>query len=707
MAFATHDMSINLLLRAAVQSHRAGEIDGAIAAYVAVLEREPSCFDALHLLGIAELQRGGAVQALGWFDRAVAANESSAAAHAHRGAALRELGRSAEALNDLNRAIALDPSHVSALSNRAAVLLDRGDAAGALESADKALALDPNHAVALYNRVTALQMLGHLRKALGACERALRALPGDADLLARYAVLLRDAGRTAEALVACRDALSQRPSDAALWVNQAHLLAELGRHAAAAASYRRAHEIDPSMPYLPGWRAHAQLRIADWDGLKELCAEVASGIDAGRVVCEPFVSLLLPLSRRQLRRCAEAHSRHVSGLPRPTSPPPELPPSARRLRVGYFSADFHEHPTAQLIAGAFELHDRDRFEITAFALGPPIHDSMRARLRAGVDRFIDLHDLSDAEAVDISRRLGIDIAVDLGGYTRCGRSSIFAGRVAPVQVGWLGFPGTCGSPTFDYLIADEVIVPAAHAADYAETVIRLPHCYQPNDSKRPIGGRTPTRAALGLPGNAFVFCCFNNPAKITPEVFEIWMRLLRRLPESVLWLLDENPAATEQLGQHAQAHGVERRRLIFAPRQPTPEHLARHRTADLFLDTWPYNAHTTASDALWGGLPLLTMQGETFASRVASSILKAVGLPELITHSPSAYESLALELATHRGELSRLRRRLYTQRTLCPLFDTMRFTRDLEAAYLAIWERHPVCNARGSSASGWLPVSMS
>lgn len=690
------DNSSRSLVQTALALHCAGKSDAAIAAYAEVLECDPRCFDALHLLGLVELQRGNPATALGWFDLAIAENRTSAAAHTHRGAALRELGRSAEALSALDRAIALDPRHVSALSNRAAVLLDQGQPAKALAAADRALALDPNHGVSLYNRVSALHELGRPREAIVSCEHALRVLPASADLLARYSSLLRDAGRPSEALRACERALAQCPHDAALLANRGHLLSELGQHASAAASYRHAHAIDPTLPYLPGWRAHAQLRIADWEGLEELQDEIASGIDAGKRVCEPFVSLLLPLSRHQLRRCAELHTRSLSDRRCRCPAEDEIEEGAPvasqaregRLRIGYFSADFHDHPTSQLVAGVIEHHDRERFEVTAFALGAPIEDDMRARLRVGADHFVDLHNHSDADAVRISRLLGIDIAVDLGGYTRGSRSGIFVRRAAPIQVSWLGFPGTSGSPVFDYLIADDVVAPTAHADDYSEELVRLPHCYQPNDSRRQIGEETPSRAALGLPRDAFVFCCFNNPAKIAPEVFDVWMHLLRRLPDSVLWLLDENPAATQQLGLHAENRGIDPRRLIFAPRRPTAEHLARHRLADLCLDTWPYNAHTTASDALWAGVPLLTLQGATFGSRVAASLLQAVGLPELITGSLPDYESLALELGTNRARLRQLRQQLELQRTACPLFDTVGFTSDLESAYLTMWSRN-------------------
>jgi protein O-GlcNAc transferase len=678
--------SIRSALISAVALHSAGATDAAVVRYLAILEHEPHCFDALHLLGVAELQRGNPQTALVWLNLALA-EDSTPACHAHRGAALRELGRSAEALEALNRALELDPCHLAALSNRAAALLDQGDAAAALESADRALALAPGHPVALYNRMSSLRELGRWREALAACEQALSILPASVELLAHYSALLRKAGRTHEALQVCERALVLRGPDAALWANRGHLLSELGNHAAAAASYRRAYELDRTLPHLPGWRLHAQLRIADWEGLGELYGEIAAGIDAGRAVCEPFVAMLAPLPRYHLRRCAELHTQLLRGSPS-SEPYLRVVPTDGRVRLGYFSADFYDHPTSQLVAGVIEHHDRSRFEVTAFSLGKPVKDAMNTRLRAGFDHFIDLNGCSDSEAARLARQLGIDIAIDLGGYTRECRSGIFLRRAAPLQVSWLGFPGTLGAPFIDYLIADGVVAPEAHASDYAEALVRLPHCYQPNDATRRIAERIPTRAELGLPDYAVVFCCFNNPAKIAPEVFAVWMRLLRRLPASVLWLLDENPAATAQLRRHAQSHGVDAERIIFAPRRPTAEHLARHQAADLFLDTWSYNAHTTASDALWSGLPLLTLQGETFGSRVAASLLRAVGLPELIVESVADYEALAFELATDGGRLTALRQRLGAQRSDHPLFDTPRFTRDLETAYVTVWKRH-------------------
>jgi predicted O-linked N-acetylglucosamine transferase (SPINDLY family) len=351
-----------------------------------------------------------------------------------------------------------------------------------------------------------------------------------------------------------------------------------------------------------------------------------------------------------------------------------------KIRLGYYSADFHSHATAYLAAELFERHDRERFEVVAFSFGPSRpEDPMQRRLRGAFDEFLEVDRLSDAEVVRLSREREIDIAVDLKGFTQNERHRIFAYRAAPVQVNYLGYPGTLGAPYMDYLVADPILIPEMSREHYAEKIAYLPHSYQPNDRHRPIAERVFTRAELGLPEAGFVFCCFNNAYKITPETFDSWMRILQRVEGSVLWLL----AGSENLRREAQARGVSGRRLVFAGRMDLPEHLARLRLADLFLDTLPYNAHTTASDALWAGLPVLTCLGESFAGRVAASLLNAVGLPELITHSREQYEALACDPR----RLGELRARLAENRSRAPLFDTALFTRHLEDAYLQMYRR--------------------
>jgi predicted O-linked N-acetylglucosamine transferase (SPINDLY family) len=362
--------------------------------------------------------------------------------------------------------------------------------------------------------------------------------------------------------------------------------------------------------------------------------------------------------------------------------------SQDRIRVAYVSSDFRNHAIGFLTVGLFEHHDRSRFEMTAISIGVDQNSDVRRRIRNSVEHFIDAKADSDQHIVDLIRGSKIDIAVDLNGFTIGARPNIFARRPTPIQVNYLGYPGTLGANYYDYIVADRTLIPDNECEFYAENVVWLPNSYQANDNQRPISENTPTRSDCGLPDDAFVFCCFNNAFKIMPTIFDIWMRLLKAREGSVLWLLESNPAVSANLRREAESRGVSSERLIFAPRIPLADHLARQRQADLFLDTLPYNAHTTASDALWAGLPLLTCIGSTFAGRVAASLLNAAGLAELITTSLEDYEALALKISNDPGVLASLKDRLALEHDKCPLFNTERFTRHIEAAYTTMWERY-------------------
>jgi predicted O-linked N-acetylglucosamine transferase (SPINDLY family) len=367
----------------------------------------------------------------------------------------------------------------------------------------------------------------------------------------------------------------------------------------------------------------------------------------------------------------------------PASLPPGHPSQARpgRLRVGYLSWDFHQHATSYLVAELFELHDRDRFEVFAYSYGPDDGSAIRARIRGGCEHFADVAGESFIEIAQRIRLNRIDVLVDLKGYTLGSRPQILALRPAPVQVNWLGFPGSMGTECVDYILADPFVIPEGAERHYAEKVVRLPDCYQVNDRKREISAFTPSREECGLPAAGVVFCSFNQTAKILPDVFARWMRILKAVPGSVLWLLETNRWASANLRRAATEQGVAAERLVFATRKPLPEHLARYRVADLSLDTYPYTSHTTASDALWAGCPLVTRAGETFASRVAGSILINAGMRELVTDDLAGYERRILELATSPGWLQEIRRKLQASRDSCALFDTPRFVRNLESAY--------------------------
>lgn len=646
-------------LAEALAAHRRGDLATARRLYEALLADQPGHADALHLLAVLDGQEGQVDAALAGFDRALAVAPGLAAAWSNRSALLRDAGRLAEALASAERALALQPDDARALNNRAAALLDLGRAGDALPSAERSLALDPRDPAAQHNHGKALLALGRTEAALRAFEQALALAPtlaasraGRIDALAALGEAQLAAGRGVEALTLLQQALEEAPDT----------------------------------PFLFGRWLDARLKLCDWDGLDAALATLVSGLDAGRALATPFVALHLPLSLAQQQRAARLFSATLAAeaADRPPDPPPA--PDGR-LRVGFFSADFREHATARLSVGLIEQLDRTRVEATAYAFGPPADDALRARLQAAFEHFVDVSALDDAAVVRLARERGLQIALDLGGPTRGARPGLFARRLAPLQVAWLAYPGTQGARWIDALIADAVVVPPAHAPSYDEALLRLPHSYQANDPRRPRAA-APPRAALGLPAEGFVFCAFHAPAKIEPEVFAVWMRLLRQRPGSVLWLLQPDARAAANLRRAAAAHGIAVERLVFAPWLPPAAHLARLGAADLFLDTFVCNAHTTASDALWAGVPVLTRPGGSFAARVAASLLRAARLPELIAPDSVAYEALALELSMPGSRLAGLRARLTAHPPTLPLFDSRRFARAFEAALSALWHRH-------------------
>jgi predicted O-linked N-acetylglucosamine transferase (SPINDLY family) len=429
------------------------------------------------------------------------------------------------------------------------------------------------------------------------------------------------------------------------------------------------------------------MHICDWRDLDSELAQLQAKMERDEKVCPPFALLALSSSLSLQRKSAEIWAHESDGVKN------ELGPLTRRsrpdrIRIGYFSSDFQQHAPAYLIAGLLERHDRSQFEIIAFSFGPSSNDGMRQRLQAACDQFLEVGHLSDVAIAALSRHWEVDIAVDLKGFTQGSRPAIFAARAAAIQVNYLGYPGTMGADFIDYLIADNTVVPREKRPHYAEKIVTLPGSNQVNDDQRWIADTTFTRAELGLPQTGFVFCCFNNNYKITPATFDLWMRILQQVDESVLWLVQDSADAAENLRREASARAVDARRLVFARRMPQAEHLARHRLADLFLDTFPCNAHTTGSDALWAGLPVLTCSTEAFAGRVAASLLKAVDLPELIYSSPQTYEAIALRLARDRAQLQAMRQRLAQDRWKAPLFNTSLYTRRIEAAYVQMMHRH-------------------
>ncbi len=602
------------------------------------------------------------------------------------GDALYQQHRLAEAIACYDQTLALDSGHMMALYMRGAALFQLRHLDAAADSLHAALRLAPDYAPAHNILGVVLSGLGHSEAALESYNTAIRLKPIFASPYINRSLILRHQGRFEESLASLDRALALAPNNPNAHSNRGSLLTEMNQPAAAIPSLTRALQINPAMPFLPGIRVLNKMFLCDWSNFDAELADLSARIARGEPAA-PTWSLVGLLDSADLQRKAaeiwtamECPENPALG-PLPAHPRPK-DISQGRIRLGYYSADFHRHATAYLIAELFECHDRSKFEVIAFSFGPQNGDDMQKRIIAACDRYVDVTTRTDREVAALSREMEIDIAVDLKGLSGGHRLGIFAHRAAPIQVAYLGYPCTLGAPYIDYLIADNTIIPDASRHFYTEKIVNLPNSYQVNDRKRKVGDQVFTRTELGLPDSGFVFCCFNNHYKITPATFNAWMRILKAVEGSVLWLLSEDPAAAANLRREAQTRGVDPSRLVFAGRTQPEEHLARHQVADLFLDTLPYNAHTTASDALWVGLPVLTCPGETFPSRVAASLLTALDMPEMIAPAMAAYEALAVQLAKEPERLAAVRQKLARNRATSPLFDTDLFTRNIEAAYI-------------------------
>jgi predicted O-linked N-acetylglucosamine transferase (SPINDLY family) len=498
---------------------------------------------------------------------------------------------------------------------------------------------------------------------------------------------LKDLKRLDEALASYDKAIALKPDYAEAYINRGSALKDLKRLDEASAAYDKALALKPDLVGTEGARLYTKMHLCDWINFDTECAHLTSSVKSKKANTAPFAFLGISSSADDQLQCAKLWVAE------------KCPPSQKsiwqgehyrhdRIRLAYVSADFRQHPMSYLMAGMFECHDKSRFDVTAISFGPDDNSEMRQRLKTSFERFIDVKTFSDDQIANLVRSSEVDILVDLMGFTADSRTDIFARRAAPIQVNYLGYPGTMGAEYIDYIIADQTVIPDECRKSYSEKIAVLPNTYQASDRKRVISDKSFNRSDVGLPSQGFVFCCFNNKYKITPRVFDCWVRILKQVEGSVLWLLEDNASAANNLKKEAVTRGVSSERLVFAKRMPPPEHLARHKLADLFLDTLPYNAHTTASDALWAGLPVLTCLGATFAGRVAASLLNAIHLPELITTTLETYEQMAIDLATHPEIFAAIKRKLADNRLTTPLFDTKLFTKHIEAAYTAMYERH-------------------
>ena len=541
-------------------------------------------------------------------------------------------------------------------------------------------------AAAPFARALALHQRGELAQAGALYRQVLRAEPQHADALHLLGVVAAQVGNPQAAAELMGRALALDPDNPAVLANRGNALEDLGRVEEALAAFERAHALAPRQDFLLGMLLRTRQHLCRWEGWDAATQALRESLRAGHKAAMPFEVLSLLDEPALHLRCSRTYVRDRCAPDTALGPLPRRAPGAR-IHVAYFSSDFFDHATLHLLLEVLEQHDRSRFELTAFSYGPSRPDAWRARAAAAVDRLVDLNGMSDREAAALARRMGVDIAVDLKGHTNNARAGIFAFRAAPLQLAFLGYPGTLGQPVIDYAIADRTVVPDEALAHWAEKLVRLPGCYQPNMGTREVDATPPPRAHWGLPEGAFVYASFNAHYKITPTQWACWMRILGRVPGSVLWVLAPPAAARRALAAAAAAAAVESARVVFADLVPTPLHLARLRHADLMLDTFPYGAHTTASDALRMGLPVVTRTGASFASRVAASLLRTVGLPELVATDAQALEDLAVELAGDPQRLSGLRARLERQRGPSGLYDAGLFARRLEAAYTAVHER--------------------
>jgi protein O-GlcNAc transferase len=666
-----------------IAHYAAGSYQRAAACYARALELDPNLVEARNNYGNTLLKLGRAAEALEQYERLPHLKP----ALLNRGKALHELRRFEDAVESYQGALAAEPENAEALSNCAGALIALQRPEEALVYCERAISLKPDLAEAYNNLAGALCRLCRYDEAIAACETVLRLRPDYASAMSNLANVLLACDRPEEALAYCDRALALQPEFAEAHENRAAALMAARRPDEAAIAFERLFAIDPSRRFAAGTVLGARQFACDWTNYEAAREAAIQAVLEDRPAVLPFTFLSLCDSPELQLKCARAFVAD------------QVPADCRatwsgarhrheRLRIGYLSADYRQHATAILMAGLFEAHDRSRFETIAISFGARDSSPLSERLEHGFDRFIDVRGLNDRKVVELLGSLEIDIAVDLKGYTWGMRPGILSRRAAPLQVNYLGFPGTMGLEEIDYLIADPVVLPPWQVSHCTERIVYLPECYQVNDDKRTVPQRAPSRREAALPEKGFVFCCFNNNYKITPPVFDVWMRLLLTVPGSVLWLLQDNVVAATNLRREAQSRGVSADRLIFAPRVSPQAHLDRHILADLFLDTLPYNAHTTTADALWAGLPVLTCMGASFQGRVAASLLHAIGLPELITHSLDEYFGCAAALASSPARLQELRTRLAHNRTRRPLFDTRRFCRHLEDAYTTMWRRH-------------------
>jgi predicted O-linked N-acetylglucosamine transferase (SPINDLY family) len=679
--------SVPTLNNLAIAQYEQGKTDHAALTAQKVLEIDQNNIDAYLTLSTCQKDQQHYDEALKTCQKIISIDPTIVEAHCNLGSCLSKTQKHNEAIASFDRALALRPDSVEAWLGRGNVFTELKRYNDAFAAYDKALALNGDLAGAWLGRGNVFTELKRYNDAFVAYNKALALKPDLAETWLGRGNVLTELKRYNDAFAAYDKALALKPDLAEAWLGRGTVFIELKQYKEALAAYDKALALKPDLTEFQGGRLHCKMHLCDWSNFTTECQHLISAIRNNKSNTNPFAFIAISTSREDQLKCAKLWINEKY----PTVSKPIWNGEIYKhdkIRIGYVSADFQQHATSDLIAGLFEGHDKAKFKTVAISIGPDDNSKIRVRLTKAFDSFSDVRLLSDEEIASQIKHNEIDILVDLKGFTQDARTGIFAHRPAPIQVNYLGYPGTMGGNYIDYIIADQTLIPLLHQQDYSEKIVYLPNSYQVNDRKRAISEKAFSREELGLPHNGFVFCCFNNSYKISPEVFDCWMRIIKNVKGSVLWLLEVSEPTTCNLRMEAKARGIDPDRLVFAKKLPAPDHLARHRLADLSLDTLPYNAHTTASDALWAGLPVLTQIGETFAGRVAASLLNAIGLGELIATTARQYEEIAIELAINPEKLAAIKTKLANNRLSTPLFDTQLFTRHIENAYEAMYERH-------------------
>lgn len=695
------------LFNTALDHHRNGQLALAESSYRQLLATQPSHAAALHLLGLVCHQTGRSAEAIGFIQQAVDIEPNNPDYLNNLGAALRANSQNEPAIACYRKALQINPRDLDLQNNLANAYMDTQrfeEAAGCYRRVLRALPKNDDVRASLCRALEAYGYACHHKglfvQAEAAYAEAVMVNPKLGHLHYNLGNAQRELGKTAAALKSYQQALALMPNDADTYNNLGNVLRETGQLNEAISAYQQALRINPDLHHARVHLVHQKQHACDWAGLTEEIEKIRQMVrEIPEAQVSPFAFLAMPgTSAKEQKRCADhwVQNRIAPLLQnqllenqKPFSFEKSNP--SKKLRIGYLSSDFRLHPLAFLITELIELHDRNQFEIYAYSNASDDKTAERRRLETAFDHFIDIRQLSIEQLAQRIHQDHIDILVDLTGFTQASRSAVVALKPAPISVNWLGFPGTMGmlndGPLFDYILSDDFITPEHVQADYAEKLLPLPICYQPS-SRRLELAKAPSRDAYQLPTDGFVFCSFNQTFKILPDIFDIWMRLLKTKPNSVLWLLESNPVAKSNLQREAELRGVAANRLIFAPKVPIAEHFARHQLADLFLDTLPYNAHTTAGDALWMGLPVISCVGDTFASRVAGSLLNALDMPELITDTLESYEKKAMQLASNPAELIAIKNKLAANKASSALFNTALFTQNLENIYQSIWQKY-------------------